>query len=284
VSAPAVGAAEERARPLAVRVGREELLLRQVPEEAREAGQGERANERVGYRLWGAALVAASRVAAMGDAGALRGKRVLEIGAGLGLLGLLAARSRFGASCVCLSDFQGRIVDNLAYNAALNSVGQVAECRAACLDWLAVAAEAGREAPGEVGQEQEQAEPGGSAAAHSAFLDHGSRAGRFDVILGSDLVCEEPDCALVAAVIRAKLAQGGLALVTLGSQESRYGVACFAETIARSGLAIEELPVAAPRFCLPPAGGAALERDDEVFIGTARAYRHFEVRLPPRVH
>ena len=67
----------------------------------------------------------------------LRGKRVLELGSGLGLVGLAAAKC-FGASSVLLTDYAEASVECAAKNAALNGLAGDASpsiVRSACLDW-----------------------------------------------------------------------------------------------------------------------------------------------------
>ncbi|KAJ3174569.1 hypothetical protein HDU87_007051 [Geranomyces variabilis] len=48
----------------------------------------------------------------------IRGKRVLELGSGPGLLGIVAAR--LGAAYVCLTDFDARVLSTLEENVAIN--------------------------------------------------------------------------------------------------------------------------------------------------------------------
>ena len=55
-----------------------------------EKGTSERANIRVGYRLWGGSLILSNLLHQLGAQGNLRAKSILEIGAGLGLCGLVS--------------------------------------------------------------------------------------------------------------------------------------------------------------------------------------------------
>lgn len=71
----------------------------------------------LGWRVWVGALVLAEWM--VGHAEALRGRSVLELGSGLGLCGLVAAR--LGAAEVTMSDCLAPLVDNLRLNAVLNA-------------------------------------------------------------------------------------------------------------------------------------------------------------------
>eukprot|EP00850_Spirogloea_muscicola_P007682 SM000039S14512 [mRNA] locus=s39:498908:501358:- [translate_table: standard] len=64
----------------------------------------------LGWKVWGAALLLAAQLRAAPEA--VRGRRVLELGAGCGLCGLLAAQ--LGAVEVALTDCVPAILDNLA--------------------------------------------------------------------------------------------------------------------------------------------------------------------------
>eukprot|EP00727_Mastigamoeba_balamuthi_P009863 m51a1_g55 hypothetical protein (308) ;mRNA; f:176186-177315 len=87
----------------------------------------------VGLATWPAGFFIAEW--ALGtDAGraAVQGKRVLELGAGVGVAGIAIARLG-SASSVAMSDFLPSVLDNLHVNAALNSCEQ--STRVLCLDW-----------------------------------------------------------------------------------------------------------------------------------------------------
>ena len=81
-------------------------------------------------RVWPAAIALCRHLAARPDL--LAGKSVLELGAGLGLPGLLAAQ---WAREVTISDFMPEAVSALAAAAALNGLENV-QCR--LLDWRAL--------------------------------------------------------------------------------------------------------------------------------------------------
>lgn len=260
IKAVPLGALDARPRPFFVSLTREShdvgeelrVLLREVrPDAWSEAPKEERPNMDVGYKLWGASLVLSGELLDLAAKGGLEGKKVLEVGAGLGLCGIVAAH--FDAAEVVVSDFHPRIVGNLAYNLALNGCGPSESVRAAALDWETV----------------------GDAEARPDVQ------GPFDVILGSDVVCREADVELLAEVFRTLLCPGsGRAYVTLGSEQSRFGAGSFERIITGAGLAVEATHnVHAPAICLPPAEGDA-QGSHDVFVGTATAYSSFVVSLP----
>lgn len=97
-----------------------EVLVRPVPEPMSE-------HFTVGYVMWSAAVILARWLHAHPEA--VRGKRVLEVGAGLGLCGLVAARH---ASAVLYTDFNPAVLRNLRHNVELNLDPKGAKAAAAC--------------------------------------------------------------------------------------------------------------------------------------------------------
>jgi predicted nicotinamide N-methyase len=128
--------------------------------------------QRVPYwgALWPSARLLATRLA---DADG-RGRRLLELGAGVGLVSLAAALAGFD---VLATDYYQAALEFVAANAKHNGLGGIAT---RCVDW--------RQYPADL-------------------------AG-FDMIAASDVLYERPNAALVASAIASSLAPGGRALVT----------------------------------------------------------------------
>lgn len=226
-------------------------FLRVVPSWVHRLG----GQEHVGQLLWPAAVILSRWIAAH-RAVLQRGRRVLEIGSGPGLTGIVAglcmasARDSTGAAAaapVVLSDFEPFVLRNLRYNAALNAAAASPAAAGAPdgasphfaverLDWTEVArADQQRQLP-----LQEEAEDDGGAA-----VDGSRPATRepFDVIVGSDIVCCASDAALVAATIAALLRRpcpaaprGGVALLCFPPLDVRYGVDALPPALWREGL------------------------------------------------
>lgn len=103
-----------------------------------------------------------------------RGRSLLELGCGVGLVALAAARAGFS---VVATDYYHEALEFARLNADRNGFAQIAT---RFIDW--------RELPDDLGV--------------------------FDVVTGSDVLYERPNAALVAGALAATLAPGGLGLVT----------------------------------------------------------------------
>ena len=134
----------------------------------------------VGARLWRAARTMCARLAA--DASAIRGKRVLELGAGVGACGILCAK--LGARAVVLSDFEEPLLDALERSIALNDVGD--RCVVAAVDWR---------------RELRLERTPGARALDDADV--------FDVIIGTDVLYEKSHVDALPACIARRLAPNG---------------------------------------------------------------------------
>lgn len=120
--------------------------------------------------VWPSSRVLAERVA--GRPG--HGRRLLELGCGVGLVALAAATAGFE---VLATDYYAEAVDFTASNARLNRLDSIA---ARLVDW--------RSFPTDLG--------------------------RFDLVVASDVLYERPNSSLVASVLAATLAKDGLAIIT----------------------------------------------------------------------
>ena len=129
------------------------------------------ADERIPYwaDVWESAIVLAEDLAAMDG----RGKTLLELGCGLGLPAIVAARAGF---TVTATDYEETALEGVRYNADRNAVTGL---RTRVLDW--------RNIPDDLGT--------------------------FDLVVAADVLYEAHHPAALAATIFRTLAPGGLGLV-----------------------------------------------------------------------
>ena len=258
------------------------LLVRRIPPQA----QRQRAQEDVGFLLWPCALPLARWVVAHRAQllGCRARARVLEIGAGVGLVGLAAgvfALPPYCGACACggggssdgepplphaevlLTDFNPAVLANLRHNAARNDptrhagaagagadpwgaarLGALAPHARAPLfstrpyDWAAEAAGRGSSGSG-----------GGTSAGGSDPAEPLAGEAPFHLILGSDIICSDEDAALVAGVLRRRLAPRGegVAVICSPPPHNRWGIGHLPAALAAEGLEFVE-EVVAPAF------------------------------------
>lgn len=194
----------------------------------------------VGLKLWEACFVLADFL--MCTPGMVAGRHVVELGAGVGLLGLIA-RSCLGAARVTLTDVDPEVLQFLRHNVQVNDhhggvgVGGGGPLEVAALDW------------------SEPAEYQGLLGAGAARGEHG---GEGPVILAADCIYDRDAIPSFVEVLAWALRQDArtVALVasTLRNPET---YALFEAEVERQGLAMEE-------ELLPPKCVGS-EDEDEVF-------------------
>jgi predicted nicotinamide N-methyase len=129
------------------------------------------ADERIPYwaNVWESAIVLAEDLALLEPAG----RSLLELGCGLGLPAIVAARRGFRATA---TDYEEAALEGVRYNADRNAVGDLT---IAALDWRRIPAE----------------------------------FGPFDLVVAADVLYEKHHAVALTAVIARMLAPDGLALV-----------------------------------------------------------------------
>ena len=161
-----------------------------------------------GLLLWDSAPVLADALAALGP---LEGKRVLELGAGVGLVGLVA---RHLGGDVVQTDHAAEALELSRRNAALNRISGIVQHQADWCDW---------------------ADWADTAFADLAGSGEGT-SGRFDLIIGSDILYDGAAHGPIADVLSASLAENGMALL---SDPGRTATPFFIRDMRAGGWAID---------------------------------------------
>ena len=243
------------------------------------------AQKDVGYLMWPAAvilsryIVSNPNVLMIGDerasASSASPKKILEIGAGCGLVGLVAAalisqrikdsnnlsrdshtastgdedldgnrsvRNRKGDKsqqhCVVLSDFNDVVVENLHRNILLNGLGDVATSER--LDFYEQ--EPNNKCQRRRGNsDDDNVCNEGSSTASGWVTPDGRMMDQVDLILASDIICQPEDAYAAARTIDCGLKSTGKALVVLGGSKHRFGVDKFEDACLEQKLLVSKI-------------------------------------------
>lgn len=155
----------------------------------------------------------------------LEGKDILELGAGCGLTGLMAARlilthcqTEAKKIKVVITDFNEIVVKNINQNIHLNAIEKVA--KGTGLDFY-------------------QQDP-----ILEGWLDTAGKLNdQVDIVLAADVICQPDDAYAAARSIKAALRNGGKAVVVSGDSKHRYGVDCFEDACTYLGLGVTKCDV-----------------------------------------
>lgn len=192
-------------------------LIQQVT--ARQSAQ-----EDVGFVMWPSSVVLSNLFLHNGEiATFLQGKSVLEIGAGCGLAGLVAAQLQ--QKCISLSensapkpkviltDFNHIVLENLRLNVALNDL----DCDVVGLDFYQQ-----------------------TISKSQGWIDMcGRQYGQVDLVLGADIICQPSDAVAAATTVVCALKAGGLAYIVCADAEHRFGVERFRSECESVGLCVK---------------------------------------------
>ena len=168
--------------------------------------------------MWPSAVVLSRWL--MSHPATILGKRVIELGAGCGLTGLVAAKMQSTSShpdrqTVLLTDFNPIVVDNLRRNAALNDLAE--HCSAVELDFYQ---QTGRE--------------------ECTWKDmNGTVHQSADVVLAADMICQPDDAVAAANAVYDTLVPGGKGYCVCADSKHRFGVDQFAADCERVGLSVK---------------------------------------------
>ncbi|KZW02927.1 S-adenosyl-L-methionine-dependent methyltransferase [Exidia glandulosa HHB12029] len=168
-----------------------EIMLQDAPLETDESGSN------VGLQTWGSSYVLADCLVrshpsllatVLNDNDNDLGLRVLELGAGTGLVSLALARVLPANATIVATDYHPAVLENLRANVALNNLDERVHVRA--LDWRDYA-----------NANSNSADPTTS----SCERDTASLPPAFDVIVAADVVYEAEQCSWLSACVRALL-------------------------------------------------------------------------------
>ena len=201
----------------------------------------------VGGKLWKAALLLAEQLeddsekrGGGGEDGTtidVKDKTVLELGAGVGLVGFAAAK--LGAKEVVLSDFEAPLLEALRGSLERNGCSEETT-KVRWLDWRADGATASSD---EVGASSKKTKTS-LLKPPEHFLELGDKD-TYDVILGSDCLYESHHAALLPKVINKRLSLSSEARCRLlGAVRNREMLDALIENFRAENLRVQETPVA----------------------------------------
>ena len=168
----------------------------------------------LGWRVWASGVVMCRELIARHREIGLHGADVLEVGAGCGVVGFLAAR--LGARRVTFTDYLPGLLSNLDRSVELNAEAcDGCELRVAHLEWLSAVPGLSEEARRPVGGDGSCSGGDASAFASIAAARRLPDDETFPVILGSDVCYEDPLPEALAHTLSKRLATPGVAWLTL---------------------------------------------------------------------
>jgi protein-lysine N-methyltransferase EEF2KMT len=191
----------------------------------------------VGAKLWRAASMLSDRL--FEDPAFVRGQSVLELGAGVGLCGLLAAK--LGARRVALTDFEPALLDSLVLAARDNRAPGDAETRVARCDWREEASPTDDAA---ADASSDDAAALAAAAARGGWLPRLGAGETFDRIVGSDLVYERTHAETLPHVLRERLARPNGVAMLFGAVRDRALLDALVDGAETFGLDVDQTKVA----------------------------------------
>ena len=189
----------------------------------------------VGFVMWPSAVALSRWLLFNSDE--LQHKTIVELGAGCGLVGLVAGKllgkaskqqqpitttvqeQESSAKQVIITDFNELVIKNINQNIHLNGIETIA--KGVCLDFY----------------KQDPTKEG--------WIDDRSQINeQADVVLAADVICQPDDAYAAARSIQATLKPGGKAIVVSGDMKHRYGVECFEGACVDLGLKVTKQNVA----------------------------------------
>jgi predicted nicotinamide N-methyase len=209
----------------------------------------------VGYVMWPSAVLLSKYILSNGHLLTGTRKQIVELGAGCGLVGLVAAKIiqrqqqqqkqqqecrnddgllSSSSSSVIVTDFNDIVVQNLIGNIQLNGLEDI--CQAQQYDFYRPSSLNTNDDNGDYDDDDDDDDDG---------LD------QVDMILGSDIICQVDDAYAVASTIARRLRRGGLAVIVSADSKHRFGVEKFEDAVRGTGclLVTVDRNVAGPNRC-----------------------------------
>jgi len=211
--------------------------------EAEDCGNGA-----LGTRLWRGALVLVQ--ALLADVVSLQGKRVLEIGAGVGLTGLLA--SKLGPRQIVMTDCSYEsllrlllsVLKNLDHERAAGPACWGADCDQICIQRHLWENDLPRSAGRPLPQHWSNVCSAAALGPEGAPPDLSAES-FFDVVIGSDVLYFEQQVEPLLSTVYARLNSGGHALLTV-TVRRRSVYEHFLAGVQHAGLTLESEVVGSP--------------------------------------
>lgn len=193
--------------------------------------------DKTGLSIWGTSIVLSRWLAEQSET--LRGKTVLELGAGCGLGGLTTV-ILCGAKGVCMTDVNSKTLDNLRHNINLNQAALgSSRVMAAALDWT-------------------------DKKTWAPLL---KAWGKFDVIVGSDLVYDKSVVSPFVDVVDGLMKPKGRFLYATPTQ--RAGRSDLSGALMKRGFSVVSLGKAGDTYRTNPAVGRSEEEAKAIFCDLA---------------
>jgi predicted nicotinamide N-methyase len=239
--------------------GKITILINQV------TSRRQSAQKDVGFVMWPSAVVLARWI--VSNPNEFRGKRILELGSGCGLAGLVAGKIVHhdyckdnkhddnnnnnkettglksgieNSGCVILSDFNETVVKNIEGNLELNNLNEIGTAEG--LDFY-----------------QQDTKGDGWMT-----IDGVKRTDLFDIIIASDVICQPEDAFAAARSIAATLKEGGKAIMVSADSKHRFGVEKFEEACSIVGsLTITSKINVDDYFSISSTAAVAVDDDDD---------------------
>jgi predicted nicotinamide N-methyase len=164
----------------------------------------------VGFLMWPSAIVLSRYI--LSNTHLIKNKTILEIGAGCGLVGIVAAsivKDCVEPSRVVITDVNNTVLNNIERNISLNNVGEVASV--AKLDFYR-----------QTGDNHEGQWVSGEYNGKCEMI-----RSPVVVILAADIICQPEDAIAAAKTIYDALIPGGVAYVVCANEKHRFGVSKF---------------------------------------------------------